>query len=200
MQFTGERAILGSMPGRIRIAQEHLARYNFALGILEQYGCKTVLDAACGSGYGTWILNQNGFEVDAVDISLEAVTNAVNMLNDNDNNNRHVNFTVGSLDYPEEIEFLKDRKYDAIVSFETIEHLQNPDKFLEWTKTKTDLLIFSLPINQPSDFHKTVYETVGDAMAQMEKYFDVTAYCQDYMNFYKFNSEEAGYIVGYAKK
>jgi len=196
MEFTGERAILGKMPGRMRIAQEHLARYNFALGILEEHGCKTVLDAACGSGYGTWLLSQNGFQTSGADISKEAIEAAWDL-----NNVNGKRFSCISLDNPDESELLRNGQFDAIVSFETIEHLQNPDKFLEWVKRKTDLFIFSLPINQPSEFHLTVYPTAQDAVNQIKKHFkNLAVFSQEFMNFYGYNESGADYIVGYAKK
>ena len=193
MNFTGERATLGNMPGRIRIAQEHIARYNFALGILEQHGCKTVLDAACGTGYGTWLLSQNGFDTFGVDIDSRAIADAIKI-----NAMTGADFTSGSLDDPEEILELVGRTFDAIVSFETIEHLEFPGKYLEWVKTKSNLLIFSLPIEQPSDFHKQVY-SVTQAMDQIKRHFSQTEFlAQVYMNFYK-AGDDAQYLVGYAK-
>ena len=48
MEFTGERLVLGEVDKELET--EHLDRYRFAL----QFAAgKTVLDAACGTGYGT---------------------------------------------------------------------------------------------------------------------------------------------------
>lgn len=197
MNFTGERVVLGAMPGRARVVQEHIARYNFALGILEQFGCKRVLDAACGTGYGSMIMQECGYDVYGVDIDKGAITQACRI-----NSCNAATFKEGSLNEPENI--FPNKTFDAVVSFETIEHLQDPDRFLNWAKTKADLLIFSLPIEQPSDFHLQVY-TPEQAIDQIQKHYkDVTFLSQAYMNIYEFNPaldrRHYDYIIGYAKQ
>lgn len=197
MSFSGERVILGAMPGRARVVQEHITRYNFALGILEQHGCKKVLDAACGTGYGSMIMEECGYDVYGVDIDKGAINQACRI-----NSCNAATFKEGSLDEPEKV--FPGKKFDAVVSFETIEHLKNPDRFLEWTKTKAGLLIFSLPIEQPSEFHLQVY-TPDEAVHQIKKHYsNVTFLSQSYMNIYEFNPladrRHYDYIIGYAKQ
>lgn len=89
---------------------------------------RRVLDAGCGTGYGTWYLARHGAaSALGIDISTEAIDEA----------SRHfsspgVSFAVG------DIQLLRtrlgnDSRFGAIVSFETIAHLQDPDKFLDAT-------------------------------------------------------------------
>lgn len=49
------------------------ARYGFAIRALKRAGARTVLDMACGLGYGTWLLWRAGFEVKGVELSDDAL-------------------------------------------------------------------------------------------------------------------------------
>lgn len=113
LEFTGERVVLGQTPQRVEA--EHVARYKYTQ---ELVGGKVVLDVACGSGYGTDILGAKAKEVHGVDISQDAVDFArANFTKEN------VHFKQGGaakLDFP-------DAMFDAVVSFETIEHLEHED-------------------------------------------------------------------------
>jgi len=69
MKFTGERAITRSFLGEKRFG-DHLVRYNFALPLCRN---KKVLDLACGSGYGTFIISKVAKGVIGGDVSKETV-------------------------------------------------------------------------------------------------------------------------------
>jgi len=101
---------------------EHIQRYEFAL----QY-CRgmRVLDAGCGTGYGSYFLATNGAKtVLGVDISDEALNEA-----------KH-NYEAGNLSYERrDVELLADdaslaQKFDVIVNFENLEHLRHPAKLV----------------------------------------------------------------------
>lgn len=196
MKFTGERVVLGEMPGRMEVIQEHLTRYTFALGILESFRAKYVLDAACGTGYGTWLMQQSGFNVTGVDIDAQALKEAIKL-----NRNNMTSFARQSLDEVD-YTFLRGCRFDAIVSFETIEHLEKPDRFIEWAKERSDTFIFSLPIKQPSEFHKQVY-TADEAVQQIKKHYNNSRFYiqtgMDIMEWGQQQEEPGGYIIGYAR-
>lgn len=99
--------------------KEALSRYEFAKRYLK-HGMK-VLDLGCGTGYGTSILGQRNCEVLGVDINKEAVIYAKKHYLD-----KNVTFQVG------DITKLNSPigGFDFICSFEVIEHLKNPNKFL----------------------------------------------------------------------
>lgn len=136
MIFTGERMILNRMRKETEV--EHLCRYYMAQKYVHG---KNVLDAACGSGYGTGILAETAKYVTGMDISEEAVLDArTNFGKDN------TNFVIGSV---EKLPF-KDNSFDVVVSFETIEHVNGEiqDSFLKEIKRvlKNDgILIMSTP-------------------------------------------------------
>lgn len=115
----------------------HRFRYILARGFL--HPGDTVLDAACGSGYGSETLSQVAKSVIGLDYDPSPVDYA-NKRFGNDNGR----FVLQDLDtwVPEPDSF------DVAVSFETIEHLvQEPKVFADKLKSAaTRLIIVSAPI------------------------------------------------------
>jgi 2-polyprenyl-3-methyl-5-hydroxy-6-metoxy-1,4-benzoquinol methylase len=100
----------------------HLARYALAYDLCKG---RRVLDIACGEGYGSRFLHDWGAkEVEGVDVSADAVERA-NRLFGTDG----VRYSVGNAEQVDHI--FKGRKFDLIVSIETIEHLQQPALYLK---------------------------------------------------------------------
>jgi len=93
------------------LAAEHYVRYQFASSHVRNL---RVLDAACGTGYGTKILADAAAEVWGVDVDAEAVEYARSKYS-----SPNIHYTVASVD---NLPF-DDGSFDAVVSFETIEHL-----------------------------------------------------------------------------
>jgi len=102
----------------------HLDRYQFVTQIFDDKKFLNVLDAACGTGYGSDLLKTISKEmVLGIDISNQAVDYANRKYG-----SKCCTFSkVNVLDMQE----LHDKTFDLIVSFETIEHIANPLKFLE---------------------------------------------------------------------
>lgn len=152
LAFTGERVVVDKMQNRPDILREHLARYEFAAQFTEGLN---VLDAACGTGYGSEILNANNYF--GIDVSKEAIDYAKEKYQGY--------FNIEDLEKELEIPSV-----DVVVSFETIEHLENPHNFLDWVKDNSKAFVFSIPINMPSEFHKQVY-SVEQIKELIGKYF-----------------------------
>ena len=133
-----ERVFIESEPDLV-LRKQHLARYEFASTLVRN---KRVLDVACGSGYGTAILAESGAaSTIGMDISDECVKYA---------KEHHgaggIIFITGN---GEDLSSLE--PVDVVVSFETIEHLHNPEKFLnELRRILRDngVLVISTPIRQ----------------------------------------------------
>ena len=96
----------------------HLKRYAFARRFCSG---KAVLDAACGVGYGTAFLAEAARRVVGVDRDADAIEYA------RDRYARpNVDFVtqdLAALDF-------RDGEFDVVCSFETIEHLDEPERFL----------------------------------------------------------------------
>ena len=71
LQNTGERQVSNTLSG---IAHDHKDRYAFAAKYLsDHFGSIKVIDAACGIGYGSFIMATYGHKIMAFDISEEAI-------------------------------------------------------------------------------------------------------------------------------
>jgi ubiquinone/menaquinone biosynthesis C-methylase UbiE len=98
--------------------QEHLSRYVFALQFTKN---KLVLDIACGTGYGSYYLAEQGATlVVGSDASAVALNYAKKYKRQN------LLFTLSNalkMPYP-------DDSFDVVVSYETIEHIEQDGVFL----------------------------------------------------------------------
>ena len=108
LTFTGERF---APEQKGAIWHEHWHRYCVAAPLAR--GLR-VLDAACGEGYGSFLLAAEAGEVIGVDIAAEAVAHA--QARYRATNLRYVRASCVALPLP-------DDGVDVVVSFETIEHL-----------------------------------------------------------------------------
>ena len=152
MDFTGERFVPGSASGLLEA--EHVQRYTFATNYAKG---KSVLDIACGAGYGSYLLRAGGAtRVIGVDISAEAIQFA----NDHYRSDE-ITFVV------HDAEQFKNGSYDMITSFETLEHLDKRQQFLENTRSMLNehgILIMSTPnklitspMKSPSEIRNTFH-------------------------------------------
>jgi ubiquinone/menaquinone biosynthesis C-methylase UbiE len=112
---TGER-MLPEKAGAVTF-WEHIYRYRFATRFVRG---KRVLDIACGEGYGAAALSRAGAaSVIGVDISEETCEHARRKYG--------VDARQGSADQIP----LPAQSIDVVVSFETIEHVERPEAFLD---------------------------------------------------------------------
>ncbi len=181
MEFTGER-YFPNMDNYSENYMQHIQRYIAAVKLCSN---KVVLDIACGEGYGSDMLANNAVKVYGIDISEEAVENAKKTYKKD-----NLEFIQGSV---EKIP-LEDNSVDVIVSFETIEHVDEimQHNFLKEIKRvlKEDgLLIMSSPDKKyysdipkyKNEFHiKELYE---DEFNHILKYYfkNVELYFQGMM-------------------
>lgn len=118
----GERVVpdlLADESGCQKFVEISLRRYATAARYVSG---KRVLDIACGAGYGSQMLRLAGATtVVGVDVSAETVRYAEERYQTSG-----VEFICADAE-----QFEWHEKFDVVVSFETIEHLRHPSKFLE---------------------------------------------------------------------
>jgi ubiquinone/menaquinone biosynthesis C-methylase UbiE len=113
----GERLYLGETEIAAPDLREHFSRYEFAFTQLKD-GWR-VLDAACGTGYGTAILAEKNISLVGMEISDHALAWA------NEKSKKpNIQFIKGNLN--DKLPF-EDASFDAITSFETLEHIENQE-------------------------------------------------------------------------
>src|SRR3989344_4989982 len=115
---SGQRFVFNLIKSN-RIKADTFARYLFASNFVAD---KVVLDAACGSGFGTFFLAQEASTVQGVDFSEEAIKYAKENFSRN-----NITFTAGdllSVSLPENF-------FDVIVSFHTMEQTSDPKLFID---------------------------------------------------------------------
>lgn len=145
LTFTGER-FLPECAGEM--VYEHWHRYLIAR---EHVVGKRVLDVASGEGYGSHVLAQSALSVVGVDISEEAVSHANAKYSQP--NLRYVASSCTQIPEP-------DGSFDVIVSFETVEHITEQERFLrEVTRllAPDGLFVISSP-NRPEYSDRTGYK------------------------------------------
>ena len=180
LTFTGERFIPNSPDADPRLRADHMLRY---LASRELVRGRHVLDIACGEGYGSAMLAETAADVLGLDISPEAVAHAT-VTYGGIGNLRFDTASAASL--PCDGETL-----DAVVSFETIEHLTAADqtRFIDEVHRvlrPSGLFIVSTP-NRPAyaqvgaEYHYQVLvnRSLGDLSSRMagdqqtSGYFDI---------------------------
>ena len=106
---------------------KHLIRYNFANLFVKEKS--DVLDAACGVGYGSNILSKKAKSIIGVDYSKSAIKFAKQ-----NHNKKNIKFYESNI-----LKFKFKKKFDVIVSLETLEHINKSDG-IKWIKKCFKLL------------------------------------------------------------
>ena len=150
-----ERLSLETVSSEMLIASEHVHRYQLAAQLCQ--GMR-VVDLACGTGYGSAILQETAESVLGVDNDVATIDMA--------------NATVGaehdvSFEVADALEFLArplGEDYDAIVCFEGLEHFEHPEPVLDQLAQHAAAgikIIVSVPnskgLGEENEFHVTDY-------------------------------------------
>jgi SAM-dependent methyltransferase len=145
--FLGQRYDLGHgkerqiSPWLCGIQKDHRSRYYFAAEQLN--GSEQILDLACGVGYGAYILGVKArSKVVGVDLSEQAINYA----------KKH--YSYPSVDYRRQDarEMVSVDRFDGLVSFETLEHIEDEVSFVR-TLRSLALLGARLCISTPNEEH-----------------------------------------------
>ncbi len=169
LAWTGERMVT-ELTGAIEA--EHYHRYFLARELCRG---KDVLDVASGEGYGSAFLAQTARSVVGVDLDPASVEHAAG-----EYRAANLRYTVGeATKLP-----LEDHSVDAVVSFETIEHLSDHAAFLAEVKrvlrpegilivSTPDMNVYSGPGTEANPYHvrelteSEFRETLGDVFRKL---------------------------------
>jgi SAM-dependent methyltransferase len=180
IEFTGERVV----PGQIDpdLWNEHLARYQFASRLVEG---RRVLDAGCGSGYGSARLAASAAFVLGIDSSAEAVDYA----RTNYASPKAAFSRASGAALP-----LAGGSIDVVVAFELIEHLADWRAFLEEARrvlAPGGLLVISTPnreyyaesrqLTGPNPFHVHEFDLPELAAALSALFPHVSLYLENHV-------------------
>jgi SAM-dependent methyltransferase len=194
-EFTGERVIPELVDADL--LNEHLARYRFARHFVSGLGeAARILDAGCGTGYGTAELALAGVaSVTGTDIAAEAVGHARSRYG-----SERVRFVQGSC---ETLPF-SEGAFDVLVAFEVIEHLDRwQDLLLEAKRVlKSDgLLLVSTPNRDyyaesrgesgPNPFHRHEFDYAEFGAALNAVYPHVRIWTQNHAEAIVFAPSDA---------
>ncbi|MFA9557133.1 class I SAM-dependent methyltransferase [Evansella sp. AB-rgal1] len=166
LEDTGERIIPEKMDSMNGMLLEHLARYYFAM----PYVKGRVLDIACGSGYGSKLLAKSRKKQISELLGVDIAENAIEYAH---KSYYHPLLTFKQCDAMDPHIVDKLGTFDTIVSFETIEHVEDDRAFI---KQMYDLLnpggvlILSTPFGQgrgkpssaPFHYHQLTVEEFKD--------------------------------------
>jgi len=162
----------------------HIQRYDFALSYCVG---KSVLDAGCGIGYGSYHLAINGAShVYGVDLSDDAIHEASSTFL-----HHNLVYAKGDLQRLDEMTSLP-QIFDVVVNFENLEHLPNPSAFLDRVRPRIrqngGIFITSTPNGDISDVDsdgklRNIYHvhefTPQEFTSLLGNYFrEITLYCQ----------------------
>jgi 2-polyprenyl-3-methyl-5-hydroxy-6-metoxy-1,4-benzoquinol methylase len=192
--YTGERVVPAY---KNDCFYAHLSIYNFAQEFVQD---KVVLDAGCGSGYGTYYLATHGAKtVCGIDIGEDAIRFATE-------NYRCLNLKFIQMDC-EKISFDK-QSFDVVFSSNVIEHLDNYHAFLKGVKDvlKDDgiFILATPPLYgfepvEDNPFHHTNLK-VGEWIDILSEYYtNIETYRHFFMTNKK-NKHDAPYVLDFANK
>ena len=128
-----------------------LERYVWAASAISANGWTRVIDAACGCGYGSWILAEEGGAVDVRGVDIDPVAIEVAQ--------KHWT-RLGTVFFTQDIRhawIAVDRPMDAVVSIETIEHVEEPREFLTKFREWAPALVATVPNELTIPFDPKVY-------------------------------------------
>ena len=155
------------------IKLEHLGRYLFACDYLKKHSItENVLDIGCGTGYGCYLLSKQIKNVVGIDKNIEEV---------------ELQYKKGNITFIEEDIDKTDltSTYQAIVCFETLEHVNNPNRLLKQISkslSSKGLFLLSIPNekyekldengNNLDIYHKTIFK-LDDLLDQLKNDFNM---------------------------
>lgn len=147
----------------------HLDRYEFASKYVYE---KFVLDAACGTGYGSSILQVQGKAKNVIGLDIDLNTMKYAGANYSGSQVRFINSSIAELPFA-------NNSFNAVVSFETIEHVAEESELISEVHRvlqHNGIFILSTPndwgLSELAPFHVRSY-TLEKLKASLSNWFEV---------------------------
>lgn len=182
---------------------KHLIRYNFANLFIKEKA--EVLDAACGVGYGTSILSKKSKNIIGIDYSKTAIKIAKQNYK-----NSKISFYESNI-----LNFNYKKKFDAIISLETLEHINKYDG-IKWIKKcykllkKNGIFVCSSPllrirnkkpfITNPHHLHEMKRSELERLLKKIFKVSNINLFIQEGNNIKPCTNENEGLSIFVLKK
>ena len=189
IEFTGERVVPDQVD--VDLWNEHLARYAFAARLARG---KRVLDAGCGSGYGSAELAATARSVIGLDVSPDAVGYASEVYR-----SPNLSFVEGSCaSLP-----IAPGSIDLVVAFEVIEHIADWQAFLQEVQRVLALggrLVLSTPNKEyyadtrrhtgPNPYHVHEFDFAEFERELQARFPHVTLYLENHVEAIAFHQAD----------
>lgn len=186
IESDGERQAPTSLEN---VEPSHLVRYDFAKKFLGKEDI--VLDIPCGCGYGSYLLSNYSKYVYGVDIFKNAIEHAEEFFK-----KENISFLKG--DMQKISEKFKENYFDKIISFEGIEHIQDPDLFLKEVSKiikKEGLFIVSTPRKPHGSPYHIIEFSLDEFKDILNKYFIIEdIYGQIFTDIFNLNSRKVDFF------
>lgn len=163
---------------KIKLGAQHISRYHWVKDVLADVKPNRILDMACGCGYGSYIISHNlpSSIVTGADYDI----NGIRMAKDK-YSNINLKYTQGNMVTWENETGNTLGAFDAIVSFDTLEHIDHRDMvLLNITRNLTEdgMFVVSTPcshlvkLTPPWSAHKIEYSCF-DLICLMKHFFEI---------------------------
>ena len=138
--FVPQKSIREYLAENNLLGVHHLIRYKWAVAVLKDMQPKTLIDIACGAGYGSKMIAQAlpDSQIIGADYDLNAINYARSAYQA-----PNLRFILGDLMKWD----LGD--YDCIISFDTLEHIPHREITLENIVNHCGFMLFSTPCGAP---------------------------------------------------
>lgn len=113
-------------PDNFWLALEHMGRYAYAAWLVGKRKYRAVLDVGCANGYGCEKLAEASERVTGVDINKTLIAEAKTR----HQGDARIRCFAADVDTKSWTAQLSGEKYEAIICFETLEHIRRPEKLL----------------------------------------------------------------------
>lgn len=163
---------------KYKLGAQHIARYHWVKEVIEDRNSTNILDIACGCGYGSYILSRHltSSNVVGVDYDINGITMAKDKYT-----NINLKYMQGDMVTWATVDNTPIGKFDTIVSFDTLEHIEHRDLvLLNLTRNLSDngMLVLSTPcshlvkLNPIWDAHKLEYSCY-DLVCLLKHFFEI---------------------------